>query len=81
MGDGLKRAFGAVAATAMNPAREKFLRSLHRWQGVASPQDLGPQVAQEENSARQWCKRNGLATYENGYWRLTDIGRETLRRL
>ena len=57
-----------------------FLRKLAQWQGVASPQDIGPQTSQEENSARQRCKRQGLVTYENGYWRLTDQGREYLRK-
>lgn len=60
----------------------KFLRALARWQGVASPQDLGPQTSQDENRARQKCKRRGWVTYDGGnvgYWRLTDAGREALR--
>ena len=78
MGEGLKRTFAVARATNLTVAQEKFLRSLARWQGVASPQDLGPQTSQEENSARQRCKRQGLVTYEGGYWRLTNLGRETL---
>jgi hypothetical protein len=58
----------------------RFLRSLARWQHIASPQDLGPQISQDENRARQRCKRNGLVTYEGGYWRTTDLGRDFLRK-
>lgn len=76
MGEGLKR---AAAATDLTPEQLAFLRALARWQGVASPRELGPQTSQEENSARQRCRRRGLVTYEGGYWRLTDIGRYALR--
>jgi hypothetical protein len=47
---------------------------------VATPQNLGPQTSQDENRARQKCKRKGLVTYEGGYWRTTDLGRQVLRR-
>lgn len=57
----------------------KFLYALERWQHVATPQDLGPQTSQDENRARQKCKRKGLVTYEGGYWRTTDLGRQVLR--
>ncbi len=57
----------------------KFLRSLARWQGVASSSDLGPQTSQDDNRVRQLCKRRGLATYDKQYWRLTDTGRTVLR--
>ena len=50
------------------------------WMRVASPQNLGPQTSQQENSAWQWCKRRKLVIYEGGYWRLTDVGRDALRR-
>lgn len=58
----------------------KFLRRLMQWHGVASPQDLGPQTSQAENSARQTCKRRGWVTFErrDGYWRITDAGRALL---
>jgi hypothetical protein len=79
MGDGLKRAFGAAAATDLTAEQVKFLRALWSWLGVASSRDLGPQTRQEENSARQRCKRRGLVTYSDGYWRLTDVGREALK--
>lgn len=81
MGAGLQRVFGMCAATDLTAEQIKFLRALASWQGAASPQDLGPQTRQEENSARQRCKRRGLVTYSNGYWRLSDVGRETLRVL
>lgn len=57
----------------------KFLQQLSAWQGIASPQELGPQTSQSENSARQLCKRRGLVTYRDGYWRLTDSGRDAVR--
>jgi hypothetical protein len=60
--------------TNLTPSQIGFLRDLAKWGGAATPQDLGPQVSQQENSARQRCKRRGLVTYD-GYWRLTDLGR------
>ncbi len=61
--------------------QERFLRSLARWQGVASPQDLPPQISQADNAARQYCKRKGWVTFDGSYWRLTDSGRKKLRDL
>jgi hypothetical protein len=55
-----------------------FLRNLKSWDGIASPENLGPQRTQKENSARQRCKRQGLVTYGGGYWRLTDDGQKAL---
>ena len=57
---------------------EQFMRSLRRWQGVATSRDLGPQTTQKENSARQTAKRRGWVTYNDGYWRMTDDGRKAL---
>jgi hypothetical protein len=82
MGQGLQRAFAAAAATRATPPNEpqlKFLRSLARWQGVASSRDLGPQISQEENSARQGCRRKGFVTFDGHYWRMTEAGRSALR--
>jgi hypothetical protein len=79
MGEGLRRAFAATTGSQLDEGCFKFLRSLARWQHVASPQDLGPQTSQDENRARQKCKRKGLVTYEGGYWRTTDLGRQVLR--
>ena len=62
----------------LSEAQRKFLEKLARWAGVASPQDIGPQTSQLQNSARQTCKRRGHVTFENGYWRLTDKGRAAL---
>ena len=59
--------------------RERFLRELMRWDGVAATRELGPQTSQQQNSARQWCKKKGLVTFEDGYWRLTEIGRAAIR--
>jgi hypothetical protein len=57
----------------------KFLRELSNWSGVASTQDLGPQTSQDENRARQKCKRQGLVEYLDGYWRITSKGRALWR--
>ena len=62
----------------MNEWQEIFLRSLVQWDGIASPENLGPQIDQKENSARQTCKRRGWVSFEGGYWRLTDAGRTAL---
>lgn len=62
----------------LTEAQAKFLRELLRWEGVASPQNLGPQISQQENSARQTCKRRGWVTFSGGYWRITDAARAIL---
>jgi hypothetical protein len=56
---------------------KKFLRELLRWDGAATPKQLGPQISQAENAARQFCKRHGWVTYD-GYWHITNTGRESL---
>jgi hypothetical protein len=56
-----------------------FLMNLKRWGGVATSQELGPQVCQEDNSARQTCKRRGWVTFDRYYWRLTDEGRYAIK--
>lgn len=81
MGEGLTRVFARIAASNLTGAQAAFLQSLANWDGVATARDLGPQTTQQENSARQRCKRRGLVTYEGGYWRMTDIGREALRQI
>jgi hypothetical protein len=75
MGNGMKRAFAAAMATRLNAGDLAFLRELDRWQGVASVRDLGPQNSQDQNRARQKCKRMGLVTFDKYYWRMTDDGR------
>lgn len=62
----------------LTESQRKFLRELVRWTGVATPQELGPQMYQSENAARQTCKRRGLVTYDGSYWRITDAGRRAL---
>lgn len=57
-----------------HPEAYRFLRKLADWDGCADRWNLGPQTSQAENSARQYCKRHGWATFEGGYWRLTDAG-------
>lgn len=63
--------------TKLTNEQHSFLRDLMRWQGVASSQDLAPQMSQADNSARQTCKRRGWVTFDGpgGYWRITDLGR------
>jgi hypothetical protein len=81
MGQELQRAFAAARATrASAPTDEqiKFLRALAKWTGVATPQELGPQLSQRDNSVRQACKRKGWVTFDRNYWRLTDAGRKVL---
>jgi hypothetical protein len=50
----------------------EFLRKLKRWDGAATPQELGPQISQDDN-------RHGLVTYDGHYWRLTETGHAILR--
>lgn len=78
MGEGLQRAFAATARTRLAEGDLKFLRKLFSWQGAATSQELGPQTSQDDNRARQKCKRNGLVTFDGHYWRLTDIGRAVI---
>lgn len=59
-------------------AQRKFLRLILQWDGAATPQEIGPQVSQEENSTRQTCKRRGWVTFDRYYWRITDAGRKAL---
>lgn len=66
-------------ATQLDEGCFGFLRELAKWQHIASPQNLGPQTSQDENRARQKCKRRGLVEYSGGYWRTTDLGRQVLR--
>lgn len=58
----------------MNVERVDFLLALKRRGGVVGVRNLPPQVTQAENSARQWCKRNGYAKFEGSEWRLTEKG-------
>ena len=53
-----------------------FLANLHRLGGEATPQQLGPQISQDDNAARQTCKRRGWVTFDRGKWHLTDTGRK-----
>lgn len=58
--------------------RKKFLLELRCWNGVATTRELGPQLCQQQNSARQWCRRKGLVAFEGGCWLLTEAGRAAL---
>jgi hypothetical protein len=59
-------------------AHRKFLRAILKWDGAATPRELGPQTSQEENSCRQTCKRRGWVTYDGYYWRITNAGKVAL---
>lgn len=79
MGAGLQKAFAAANSTTMKPEQAAFLHELLRWDGVATPQQLGPQTTQAQNAARQTCKRRGWVSYD-GYWRITEVGRQVFIR-
>jgi hypothetical protein len=79
MGEGLQRARAASIGIQLDEGCFRFLRELARWQHIASPQDLGTQMHQDQNRARKTCKRKGLVTFEGGYWRTTDLGKKVLR--
>lgn len=79
MGQGLMKLMAQTTASQLDPGCFDFLRDLARWEWCASPMDLGPQTSQDQNRARQKCKRKGLVTFEGGYWRATILGREVLK--
>jgi hypothetical protein len=58
----------------MNGHERFFLANLNDWTGAATADELGPQISQKENSARQSCKRKGWVTFERPYWRITAAG-------
>jgi hypothetical protein len=62
-----------------NYHERNFMENLRRWQGAATSQELGPQISQADNSARQACKRRGWVTYDKHYWRLTYEGSQVLK--
>jgi hypothetical protein len=53
-----------------------FLRTLAQWGGIATSRQLGIFVDREQDRARQKCRRQGLVTFEGGFWRVTEKGRE-----
>lgn len=66
---------------AGNPISEKavaFLRRLAAHDGCCDREQSGPVMDRNEDRARQKCRRLGWAEYENGYWRLTSLGRQQL---
>jgi hypothetical protein len=68
-------------AHTLTEVQRRFLRELVKWGGVATPREIGPQTSQEQNSARQTCKRRQWVTFERGgYWRITEAGRNALAR-
>jgi hypothetical protein len=75
---GMQRAKARSIGSQLDDGDFRFLRELAKWGHCASPQDLGPQMHQDQNRARQKCKRKGLVSFEGGYWRTTDLGRQVL---
>jgi hypothetical protein len=78
MSEGMQMARAKSLATQLDDDDFRFLRELAKWEHIASPRELGPQIHQAQNKARQKCKRKGIVTFESGYWRTTDIGRRVL---
>lgn len=71
---------GTTAPFLITGERERFLRELSRWGGAAATRDLGVgKIEQRQKSARQWCQKYGLVTFEGGYWRLTEAGRVAIK--
>jgi hypothetical protein len=62
-----------------NSHQLRFLANLKGWDGCATSEELGPQTSQQDNSARQTCKRRGWVTFDKYYWRLTQDGLDVLR--
>lgn len=67
-----------MARREVKEEQAKFLRELLKWDGVATPRDLGPQTSNAENNARQACRRKGWVTFDRYYWRITDEGRRAV---
>ena len=63
----------------LTEAQRRFMVRLERLGGFASLTELGPQMTQEENSARQRCRRRGWVIFSAGYWRMTPAGRSLLK--
>lgn len=56
----------------------KFLRAIEAAGGKASRTRLPCVMNRAEDRARQVARRNGLAVYETGGWRITDAGRDAI---
>jgi len=78
---GLMRSKARAIASLLGEGDHNFLRLLRRWEGAATSQELGPQMSQDENRARQKCKRRGLVTFGGGYWRLTELGQHVAKEI
>lgn len=63
----------------LTEAQRKFMTRLVKFGGVATARELGPQMTQEDNSARQRCKRCGWVIYNIGCWQITEAGRALLQ--
>lgn len=64
----------------MNGHERLFLATLIDWTGAATADEIGPQISQKENSARQSCKHKGWVMFERPYWRITPSGREAFKQ-
>jgi hypothetical protein len=62
----------------MTPEARRFLQELADKGGSVPVRKLSCQISQKENSARQFCRRNRLASYSKRVWTLWDNGRKAL---
>ena len=82
MGDGMKRAFAAAAATKprlpLDGQMTMFLDELARLGGAAKNSHMRLMATREKDRARRKCVKQGLAFYSSPCWHITTAGREAL---
>lgn len=84
MGAGLQRARAAAQAAQIKPEMvgemRKFLTSIVEHGGAAKSSEC-PLAFWEQDTARKKAKSLGWVIRENGYWKITEVGRAALRNL
>lgn len=68
-----------ILVPAINDEQRHFLQSVISNGGAATAREL-PSATQAQNAARQRCRRNNLAYFEGGYWRITPLGRQAFNQ-
>jgi hypothetical protein len=53
-----------------------FLNRLIQYGGAAATRVELPPANRGQDKARQAAKRKGWVSFKDGYWRITDLGRE-----